>query len=122
MREPHKATPLPRPHTRKLRYVIKPVDIGNREYGQIAVSWIDDGGVKVYGVGTRQILSTDETTKLECQKAMRTFRDVYEKKKPDLAIEVDWDLCNEGVTPPERVGPGLTTQASEHEGIQFGDL
>ena len=92
LRKPHHAAPIPFPE-RKLQYTIKPVNIGNHEYGQIAVSWIDDGGVQVYGVGTRQVLSGEERTRGECRKAMRTLGEVYKTHRPKLAMEVDWDVC-----------------------------
>ncbi|KAK4098327.1 hypothetical protein N658DRAFT_225247 [Parathielavia hyrcaniae] len=114
VREPHHAAPLPLPHDRKLRYVIKPVNVGNHGYGQMAVSWIDDGEVKVYGVGTRQVLSGggDEKTRIDCRKAMHTLREVYERYGPVLPMEVDWGLCGGGggVVPAGEGGIGLVTQ------------
>jgi len=97
VRSPHHAAPIPFPE-RTLEYTIKPVDIGNHQFGQIAVSWIDDGGVQVYGVGTRQVLSdgAEKSIKDDCRKAIRTLRDVYEMHTPELAMKVDWDVC-EGV-------------------------
>ncbi|KAK4205031.1 hypothetical protein QBC40DRAFT_65403 [Triangularia verruculosa] len=96
VREPSRARPVPFPE-RRLTYTIKPLDLGNGGFGQMAVSWIDDGGVMVYGVGTRQVLSGGgEGTRGDCRKAMGTLRGVYERYRPGLAMEVDWDLCEEG--------------------------
>ncbi|KAK0664511.1 hypothetical protein QBC41DRAFT_306511 [Cercophora samala] len=96
VRAPNRAAPVPFPE-RKLQYTIRPLDVGNGGYGQMAVSWIDDGGVMVYGVGTRQVLSNgEERTRGDCEKAMGTLRGVYERYKPGLAMEVEWDVCGGG--------------------------
>lgn len=64
------------------------MNVGNGEYGQIAVSYIDEGELKVYGVGTRQILSGGAQTVEECGKAFRTLKGVLESHKPDLNFEL----------------------------------
>ncbi|KAK3290155.1 uncharacterized protein B0H64DRAFT_453125 [Chaetomium fimeti] len=118
--------PVPFPHDRKLRYVIRPVDVGNGAHGQMAVSWVDDGEVQVYGVGTREVLSGvggegkgGEEGLAACRKAMGTLRGVFEKYRPRLAMEVDWALCDEGV----KGGKGrLFRQGGDGGRYRGGDL
>lgn len=124
--------PVPFPHDRKLRYVIRPVDVGNGAHGQMAVSWVDDGEVQVYGVGTRQVLSAVGRGEVgvegdgdggggglkACREAMRTLRGVFERYRPRLAMEVDWTLCD-GVG--DRRG-GLVSQGGDGVGYEGEDL
>ncbi|KAH6628921.1 hypothetical protein F5144DRAFT_328973 [Chaetomium tenue] len=119
--------PVPFPHDRQLRYVIRPVDVGNGVHGQMAVSWVDDGEVQVYGVGTREVLSAAAGAEgagdrqgeglRACRKAMRTLRGMWEKYRPRLAMEVDWALCDGG-----KGGKGGLVRQGGGVSYQAGDL
>jgi hypothetical protein len=72
-----------------VQYTIKPLDIGNGDYGKIAVSYIDDddSGLRVYGIGTREVLSGSE-----CQKALGTLKWSLKKWDPNLGFILE-DVC-----------------------------
>ncbi|KAK3938001.1 hypothetical protein QBC46DRAFT_356153 [Diplogelasinospora grovesii] len=61
-----------------LDYVVQSPDIGNGPYGRLALSYVDieHGG---YGVGSRQMLSTDPAHARDCHSAQRTFRNIAAK-------------------------------------------
>jgi len=58
-----------------LDYVVQSLDIGNGPYGRLALSYVDieQGG---YGVGSRQMLSTDPAHARDCHSALRTVRNI----------------------------------------------
>ena len=58
----------------------------------MAVSYIDDGQVMVYGVGTRQILGAATKTDEDCKKAYATLEHIHEVHRPELAFELQ-DPC-----------------------------
>ncbi|THV49682.1 hypothetical protein BGAL_0184g00240 [Botrytis galanthina] len=91
IRAPVHAKPLPLPE-RPVEYNIKPLDIGNREFGQIAVSYIDDSATRlqVYGIGTREVLKGEE-----CRKALWTLKGIMNDWKPDVGFELE-DVCDDG--------------------------
>lgn len=92
MRQPEDAEAAPFPE-RKLEYTIRPTDLGNGDFGRIAVSWIDDGDLRVYGVGTREILSGDGNG--NCGKALRTLRQVVKEYSPEIGFTIE-DVCAGG--------------------------
>ncbi|KAF1846588.1 uncharacterized protein K460DRAFT_395950 [Cucurbitaria berberidis CBS 394.84] len=83
--------PLPFP-SRPLTYVVRPLDIGNGDYGRIAQSYIDDGQLQVYAVGTRQLLSGEQVESDECRKALGTLQRVQKLYEPKLGFEIV-DTC-----------------------------
>ena len=58
----------------------------------MAVSYIDDGQVMVYGVGTRQILGAATRTDEDCKKAYATLEYIYKVHRPKLVFELQ-DPC-----------------------------
>ncbi|KAL9035045.1 MAG: hypothetical protein Q9180_005068 [Flavoplaca navasiana] len=117
VRQPSHADPLPFP-ARPLNYIIRPLDVGNYEYGQMAVSYIDDGQVMVYGVGTRQILGAATQTDEDCKKAYATLEHIHELHRPKLAFELqdpcvsrsdaqEWNSITQGGSDQARLGEDL---------------
>ncbi|KAM7189010.1 hypothetical protein V8F20_010313 [Naviculisporaceae sp. PSN 640] len=133
----HGARPIPYPEGKKVRYTIRPVDIGDHHgeggLGQMAVSWIEadkdgdgipDLGGQVWGVGTRKVLTpipgTGEMMNVveDCKKAVGTFRDIYERydlREELSGMKVDWDVCEEEESDGKAGvsgggGPGLVKQ------------
>ncbi|KAI8962425.1 hypothetical protein F5Y11DRAFT_194135 [Daldinia sp. FL1419] len=86
----HTEHPFP---VRPLRYFIRLLDLGNGEQGRIAQSYIDDGEVQVYAVGTRQTLSSGYHNS-DCLKALQTLRKTQELYKPRLNFSIR-DICGE---------------------------
>jgi hypothetical protein len=70
-------------------YTIKSLDVGNGDYGKMAVSYIDDEDteLQVYGIGTREILGGEV-----CKEALGTLEWAFERWKPDLGFELA-DVC-----------------------------
>ncbi|EPE24599.1 hypothetical protein GLAREA_08452 [Glarea lozoyensis ATCC 20868] len=83
-----KGIPLP---PNPVDYTIKALDIGNGDYGKMAVSYIDDADteLRVYGIGTREILGGEK-----CREALGTLEWVLQRWKPDLGFELV-DICGE---------------------------
>lgn len=73
---------------RPLEYVIKPLTIGNEAYGQIAVSYIDDRDLRVFGVGTRQDLTRSAETRQDCRMALSTLERISETYSPELGFQL----------------------------------
>ncbi|KAI0597591.1 hypothetical protein F4775DRAFT_602604 [Biscogniauxia sp. FL1348] len=97
------ASPFP---DRPLEYVIRPLDLGNGRYGQMAISWIDDGDVRVYGIGTRRVLSgigmageegsKDDSDDAEsCAQALETLRRIRGEYGVKLGFKLV-DICGPG--------------------------
>lgn len=93
--------PVPFP-SRPLPYVIRPLDIGNGDYGRIAQSYIDDSDLKVYAVGTRQLLSHEQAEIDECRKALGTLQRIQKLYNLKLSFEI-MDPCAQG-SHSDRVG------------------
>ncbi|KAI1485989.1 hypothetical protein F5X96DRAFT_689523 [Biscogniauxia mediterranea] len=100
------ASPFPE---RPLEYVIRPLDLGNGRYGQMAISWIDDGDVRVYGIGTRRVLSgtgggtgeegsndnNNDADAEGCAQALKTLRRIRAEYGVKLGFKLV-DICGTG--------------------------
>ncbi|KAI5919277.1 hypothetical protein F4810DRAFT_511249 [Camillea tinctor] len=104
------ASPFPE---RALEYVIHPLDLGNGRYGQMAISWIDDDDVRVYGIGTRQMLSgagsrggeddKDGESKAEsCAQALKTLKRIRGEYGVKLGFKIV-DVCGSGTVEEEEL-------------------
>ena len=79
-------------------YVVMGLDIGNGQYGKMALSYLDGehGG---YGVGTRQVLSMDPALSTDCTAALNTFRGLVARRD----IRIDFELNDPCVKPPKGI-------------------
>jgi len=97
-RKPKGVHPPPIPEGKAVRYVVKPLHIGNGEYGDMALSYADGEAIKAYGIGTRQILSGrgdpgDEKEREQCRRVVRTVKAVVEEYKPKLGFAIQERVC-----------------------------
>lgn len=81
-----------------VHYIVKPLHIGNGEYGDMALSYVDEEAIKAYGIGTRQILSgtSDEDDLAKCRKALEGVKRVVREFQPTLPFEIG-DPCEHGI-------------------------
>lgn len=97
-REPRDVRPPPIP-TGPVRYVVRPLHVGNGGYGEMALSFVDEEEIKAYGIGTRQVLSGGGRAAdgKQCEEALAMVRRIVEEWEPSLGFEVG-DPCG-GETP-----------------------
>lgn len=81
-----------------VHYIVKPLHIGNGEYGDMALSYVDEDDIKAYGIGTRQILSGtgDEEDLEKCRKALEGVKRAIGGFQPALPFEIG-DPCDDGI-------------------------
>ncbi|KAI0836784.1 hypothetical protein F5Y06DRAFT_273357 [Hypoxylon sp. FL0890] len=80
-----------------LEYVIQSQASKKGDGEEIALTYIDGEGAKFDGVGTKQMLSGEPRMAGECQKALRTLKQTYERLDIDLGFEIG-DPCTHDTT------------------------
>ncbi|KAM0276947.1 hypothetical protein ACHAQH_006232 [Verticillium albo-atrum] len=88
-RVPRNVRPPPIPEG-PVRYVVRPLHVGNGGYGEMALSFVDEDEIKAYGIGTRQVLSGEGKTadSDQCGKALKVIRKIVEDFSPELGFEI----------------------------------